>query len=878
MTRLLSVSLFALGLLLPLTAHADVELETYQALDLPVNDVVYDTKGQRLCVSVGSNGGTRANTITFVNPLTGEIGSSVPVGTNPTKLSLASGASSLYVATGNAGTIEQIDLPSNTIKTKWSLGQSQFGGLLLAQDIEALPGQEGVVAVALGEGSNHRGIVIYDNGVKRPTQTNVFTPAPVLTAVNSTTLWGYNNYSTDFGLRRFSVNSSGIKEVERRSVFSGFGNDIRYVANRLFDSTGRIASASGVLQGTIPGVSGLPALHNNLIFYCGNGSLSGYDINTLRLVGKLSVPSGTNFIGWGKDGFAWRGTSDGKLVLARSALGTGPRPTPVPVPTPRTIRPSLRAWDVPSNDLVWDARRKRFLVTTPSNAEGGIDNNVLPLDPATERAAASIFVGSDPHRMALGDDGKTLYVGLDGSAGVRRVDLSSGKPGVTWSLGESWIGGRRYVEDMAVVPGNSNRVVISRRNQGYSPKHEGVAAYDNGVELPNATQVHTGSNVIEAGEGGAFWGGNNETSEFGLAKLSVTGSGVTQQNVVREAFRGYGFDMAYADGKLYVTNGQVIDVATAQTIARVTGGLMCSDVLSGRLYVLTSQGSGSTPTTISVYALHSLELLGTVEVPEVIYGASLTRWGSSGLAFRTKTDFWSNESNSIMLIEDPLFAPSASLTLSVSSTSFYETAGAQAATGTISRSENLESEVQVNLRSNISSLVVPAVVTIPAGETSVTFDIGAVDDDQVSGPRDALITAFASDYNGAQKTVQIKDDEAKLRLSVTPTTFAENVGARTVKAVVSRGAALSTPLDVDLYSLKTNVIKVPTKVTIPAGASQVEFYLTVIDNTRLDGTKAVTLKAGALYWQTGVANVSVTDDETKAPASPSAGSGSAPTS
>ena len=39
------------------------------------------------------------------------------------------------------------------------------------------------------------------------------------------------------------------------------------------------------------------------------------------------------------------------------------------------------------------------------------------------------------------------------------------------------------------MPGQSSTIAVSRRNVGFSPKHEGVAIYDDGVMRPTTTQT-----------------------------------------------------------------------------------------------------------------------------------------------------------------------------------------------------------------------------------------------------------------------------------------------------------------------------------------------------------------------------------------------------
>ncbi|HVK11128.1 MAG TPA: tandem-95 repeat protein [Gemmataceae bacterium] len=92
-------------------------------------------------------------------------------------------------------------------------------------------------------------------------------------------------------------------------------------------------------------------------------------------------------------------------------------------------------------------------------------------------------------------------------------------------------------------------------------------------------------------------------------------------------------------------------------------------------------------------------------------------------------------------LEDRL-APA--LTVSASPSTFLETAGANAATGTVTRSGDLTQPLAVNLfSSDTTEVTVPASVTIPAGLASATFPLAALDDPARDGPEAVGISAVA---------------------------------------------------------------------------------------------------------------------------------------
>jgi len=96
--------------------------------------------------------------------------------------------------------------------------------------------------------------------------------------------------------------------------------------------------------------------------------------------------------------------------------------------------PFVRVLNMPVNDIAYEKLSQKLFVSVPSIAGAG-GNAVTEIDPATGALGASVFVGSEPNKIALSDDGQTLYVGLNGSASVRRVDVATHTAGTQFRLG-----------------------------------------------------------------------------------------------------------------------------------------------------------------------------------------------------------------------------------------------------------------------------------------------------------------------------------------------------------------------------------------------------------------------------------------------------------
>ena len=204
------------------------------------------------------------------------------------------------------------------------------------------------------------------------------------------------------------------------------------------------------------------------------------------------------------------------------------------------------------------------------------------------------------------------------------------------------------------------------------------------------------------------------------------------------------------------------------------------------------------------------------------------------------------------------------LAIDVAAGTISEAAGAAATSGTVTRiqSDTSTALVVALTSSNTSAATVPASVTIPAGQTSITFPIDAVDDDLLDGIRTVTITASAAGYANHSSTLAITDHET-LTVSVTPLAVSENAGPGAATATVTRSNTDNgSPLAVTLTSSNTSAARVPATVTIPAGQASATFAVDPVDDNLLDGTRTVTLTASAAGYVHNSGVLAITDYET----------------
>jgi hypothetical protein len=283
------------------------------------------------------------------------------------------------------------------------------------------------------------------------------------------------------------------------------------------------------------------------------------------------------------------------------------------------------ALQLPNNSIVYDSARDVLYASVPSSG-GARANTITKIDPRSGAIIASVAVGDEPGPMAISDNGRFLYVALGGAPTVVRVDLIGFVKDIDIALGSGVFLGELYGEDLLVLPGQMRSVVVSRRNICCSPRHEGVAVYDDAVQRPRTTQPKTGSNRIVLGATGTrLYGYNNETPEFGFRRILVTSEGLQEETVKADLLDELDGDIEFDGGFVYATNGAVIDPELMTLIGTMPGfGVVRPDAAKGRVHFLAYD-------EICTYHYTTFDEIACSTVPELFDLTKLVRWGDDGL-------------------------------------------------------------------------------------------------------------------------------------------------------------------------------------------------------------------------------------------------------
>ena len=301
----------------------------------------------------------------------------------------------------------------------------------------------------------------------------------------------------------------------------------------------------------------------------------------------------------------------------------------------------------------------------------------------------------------------------------------------------------------------------------------------------------------------------------------------------------------------------VPETAGART---VTGTLwrLNTDISANFTVSLTSSDSSeiTVPTTVTIPANKSFVTFPITVVDDTISD------GTQTVTIRAVTSQYVVDRNQIISVTDV----EPKLVVSSSISSVAENSGTFIAKVTRQQQTDISRPLIVGLSvssfTGLSSPIrVPATVTIPAGRVDQTFVVTVLDDRLLDGTQTATILARSAGATEGSSTFRVADHET-LSLSLNKTAVREDAGRVAARGTVTRSNLdYAFPITVTLTSSDITEIKVPTRITIPAGQLSASFDLEAVNDTSLDGSQTLRVSASALNYVGASSTIRVDDHE-----------------
>jgi hypothetical protein len=324
----------------------------------------------------------------------------------------------------------------------------------------------------------------------------------------------------------------------------------------------------------------------------------------------------------------------------------------------------FRSVTLDTNDIVFDPFTRKLYASIPSTASQVTGNSIVSIDPLTGKLGTPVFIGSEPTRISISDDGQYLYVVLAGSNAVRRMSLTNLTPGTQFTTVGSLFGAFT-ASDVAVMPGNRNAMATC----GYS---DGIQVWD--VTSSGATprpltkalvnDVYEGS-VLAWGSATKLYSNDEGLSPSSLHRFTVGASSFAEtDSTYLDAVNG---KITYAGGLIFSDGGGVVNPSpaapnTPQLVGRlVGGGSSAVDMTINGAFFLDQNFYGLTYRVITAVDPTHFVTVGSVQLDNLAGDAfDLIRWGGNGIAFRTAKDFWGNGSGRVILLRGSFVLASSS--------------------------------------------------------------------------------------------------------------------------------------------------------------------------------------------------------------------------
>lgn len=186
-------------------------------------------------------------------------------------------------------------------------------------------------------------------------------------------------------------------------------------------------------------------------------------------------------------------------------------------------------------------------------------------------------------------------------------------------------------------------------------------------------------------------------------------------------------------------------------------------------------------------------------------------------------------------------------TLSISSKSDYVTEGEKIEfTVTVDRAP--KADLSINVYTDFDKRFnLPESVVIPAGKTSVTFSLTAVDDDEPDVEEVVTITAAAAAHNSAKMFFALVDNDVPdLEIDITPKEISESAGPNSVTATIRRTSNIDKKVTIRFSddAAPGQLFYQKSEFVMEAGVEEYQVTLGPVDNDVVDGDRTVTISVG----------------------------------
>lgn len=509
-----------------------------------------------------------ANQLVMLDSSTGEVVDAIPVGVDPTTITITHDGSTLWVGSRSSHEIRKVELDTSppSMTQTYAL-PSEWEELTSLVVVPPAPGSASSLIDLREGGGGFIGQVTLSSGMAVASDASGRVASRVAAGPPGY-FFAYNDYDSGFQFYTVDASSGQFEIVSHANLIYGYDRSIVYDPDGyVYASTGAVID---VQNPSAPRRAGRFAFGGEMVPVAGSDLVLAVwrephdyrvmhmlDTQTFSRVSSLRSPTALDSIrspvALGTDRLAFLASSNaGEEIYMTNAFETAP---PLDRVEPLANTQGTLEFPIAARALVADPVRHVLYAAVGAGAPM-YENRVVTIDPDRGRIVDSVPVGSNPNALALSEDGSVLWVSLAGASSIRRIDLhcSLTAPGPEYDLPI-----RAQARRLFPLPGRPGSVAAQMAGGNRSSvNYSGTAFYDDGVRRTGLDRF--GASRMVLGPPGVFFAYNDQSSGYGFHTVFFDDSGVTQEPHGR-LVEGFNKDLAYdPDGFVYTTDGEVIDV------------------------------------------------------------------------------------------------------------------------------------------------------------------------------------------------------------------------------------------------------------------------------------------------------------------------------
>ena len=235
----------------------DVEAPAVRTLSLAATDVAYVSGSGRLWATIAAQDAAYPNSLVELDPVSGTVIASFPIGPDPTRMEQTDNGQYLYVVVSNATAVRQFDLDARRVNFTIVPPTDPQCVPALVQDLATVAGSPNRVVLAnrfwycsFGE------IRLFDHGVSQPSVVPVSSD-PQLVKLERSGVPGVVYEAWQNAFIRLQIKSDGIAQLDQTSGLITPGARLKAANGLVYTVAGEILDPQALtLAGTYPGMGG----------------------------------------------------------------------------------------------------------------------------------------------------------------------------------------------------------------------------------------------------------------------------------------------------------------------------------------------------------------------------------------------------------------------------------------------------------------------------------------------------------------------------------------------------------------------------------------------------------------------------------------------